>query len=1184
MVGDFTLIFNKGEEVQNLPLIESFSDITGMLFSRLNAEQELRFRSTIVENIYDSVVTTDTQFKITYINSAAEKLYGYSPEELWGKTPDIFNAEPMSQEIQQALYETVSSGEVYENTSINRRKDGSLFYCEYKVKPITDGSGKIISFVGVQRDITERKEMEDALRINQQRFSQAQAFARAGNWEYDIQSGKLYWSPECETLFGLDEGSFGGTFEDFVSFIHPDDREYVAEVNKPITDLKEGKTLNYEHRIVTQSGDVLWVRESAGVVRDHEGNPVKINGFILDITANKQAEQEISEAKEQYHSLIKNIPGITYRCKMDKDWTMLFMSDAVADVCGYPAEEFLNNAVRSYESVIHPDDRKHVEDSIHAAIKENRHWDIEYRIVHKSGGIRWVQERGNGILDESGGIAWLDGFILDITERKKSEEAFLQLQQNQKILLDNIQTQIWYLTDETTYGAVNKAHADFNGVKIEDLAFKNLYDIFPKEIVDVCKQSNSEVFSSKKTVCTEEWVPHVSGEKRLISITKSPKLRDDGTVEYVVCSAADITERKRAEEALRESEEKLTRLVQNLNTGIVVHAPDTHILIANEQASALLGLSIDQMMGKTAIDPAWKFLRDDGSTLPLDEYPINCVVNTLTPMVDKIIGINRPKTIDLVWVQVAAYPEFDASGSLMQVVVTFFDITKRKQAEDEIRKLSQAVEQSPASVVITDPQGTIEYVNPKFTQITGYTLEEAIGQNPRILKSGEQSAEVYAELWKTIRSGKEWKGEFHNKKKNGELFWESALITSISNEKGEIMHYLAVKEDITERKKNEEELIIAKEKAEESDRLKSAFLANMSHEIRTPMNGILGFADLLKEPGLTGEEQQEYIAIIKKSGQRMLNIINDIVDISKIEAGLMELRLSESNINEQIEYIHTFFKPEAEAKGITLTFINSITRNDATLTIDREKVYAILTNLVKNAIKYTHSGKIELGCARKGGVMEIYVKDTGIGIPKDRQEAIFERFIQADIANRMAYQGAGLGLAITKAYVEMLGGKIWVESEEGKGSTFYFTLPCNSLPEKENADLEHEFAVVKADIRELKILVVEDDLISEKLFDKTLKLSSKELLKARTGIEAVEACRKNPDIDLVLMDIRLPEMDGYEATKLIRVFNKDVIIIAQTAYGLTGAQEKAIASGCNDYIAKPINKMKLQAMIQKHFS
>jgi len=254
-----------------------------------------------------------------------------------------------------------------------------------------------------------------------------------------------------------------------------------------------------------------------------------------------------------------------------------------------------------------------------------------------------------------------------------------------------------------------------------------------------------------------------------------------------------------------------------------------------------------------------------------------------------------------------------------------------------------------------------------------------------------------------------------------------------------------------EKEKRAAELIIAKEKAEESDRLKSAFLANMSHEIRTPMNGILGFAELLKEPNLTGKEQQEYIKIIEKSGARMLNIINDIVDISKIESGLMEVSIKESNINEQIEYIYIFFRPEVEGKGMQLSYRNGLVSSESIIKTDREKLFAILTNLVKNAIKYTNKGSIEFGydhvethgprnIGAGSASLQFYVKDTGIGIPKDRQEAIFERFIQADISDKYAYQGAGLGLSISKAYVEMLGGRIWVESEEGKGSTFYFTL------------------------------------------------------------------------------------------------------------------------------------------------
>lgn len=391
------------------------------------------------------------------------------------------------------------------------------------------------------------------------------------------------------------------------------------------------------------------------------------------------------------------------------------------------------------------------------------------------------------------------------------------------------------------------------------------------------------------------------------------------------------------------------------------------------------------------------------------------------------------------------------------------------------------------------------------------------------------------------------------------------------------------------------ELLKAKEKAEESDRLKSAFLANMSHEIRTPMNGILGFSELLKEPDLTGGQQLEYIRIIEKSGKRMLNIINDIVDISKIEAGLMKIDSKESDINEQIEYIYTFFKPEVEAKGMKLFFKNPLSAKESIINTDREKLYAILTNLVKNAIKYTTKGSIELGYQlkiekesdntdKKGNiVLEFYVKDTGIGIPKERQEAIFERFIQADIADKMAYQGAGLGLSISKAYVEMLGGKIWVESEEGKGSCFYFTLPYHTDSFTETIDRQ-PIPFMKNDIvRKLKILIAEDDEVSESMLSIMLREFSNKILHADTGLETIKVCRDNTDIDLILMDIRMPEMGGYEATHKIREFNKEVIIIAQTAHGLSGDREKSLESGCNDYIAKPINRTELLALIQKYF-
>jgi signal transduction histidine kinase len=440
-------------------------------------------------------------------------------------------------------------------------------------------------------------------------------------------------------------------------------------------------------------------------------------------------------------------------------------------------------------------------------------------------------------------------------------------------------------------------------------------------------------------------------------------------------------------------------------------------------------------------------------------------------------------------------------------------------------------------------------------------------------------------LWKTISAGKDWHGEFHNKKKNGTLYWESATISPIINAQGETTHFIAVKEDITERKQVEYELKKAKEHAEESDRLKSAFLANMSHEIRTPMNGILGFTELLKEPKLAGEEQQEYIRIIEKSGARMLNIINDIISISKVESGQVEISLSETNVNELIEYLYTFFTPEAKQKGIQLSLKNQLNSKEATIKTDREKMYAILTNLVKNAIKFTDDGAIEFGYTKKGDYLEFFVKDTGKGISKSHKKIIFERFRQVNESISRTHDGSGLGLTISKAYVEMLGGKIRVESEEGKGSTFYFTIPY--ITEKLNEDkiIKEDFPIKKIDnqIKDLKVLIVEDDEISKLLMTIAIKKFSKEIVKVSTGIDAINACRNNPDIDLVMMDINMPEMGGYEATKQIREFNKDLIIIAQTANGLSSDRDEALAAGCTDYISKPVNIAALTELLQKYF-
>ena len=410
----------------------------------------------------------------------------------------------------------------------------------------------------------------------------------------------------------------------------------------------------------------------------------------------------------------------------------------------------------------------------------------------------------------------------------------------------------------------------------------------------------------------------------------------------------------------------------------------------------------------------------------------------------------------------------------------------------------------------------------------------------------------------------------------------------------ELNEELAIKnENLTENvehiQKINFELKQAKEKAEESDRLKSAFLANMSHEIRTPMNGILGFSNLLKMPNLSGEKKNEYISIIEKSGSRMLNIINDLIDISRIESGQINVIYTDININEQNNYIYNLLTPEANKKGLDILFKNSLPLEKAIISTDSEKVYAILANLVKNSIKYTNTGSIEFGYILNTDIepleLEFFVKDTGIGIPKDRQTAIFDRFVQADIEDIHAYEGAGLGLAISEAYVEMLGGKIWVESVEGEGSHFHFTIPYIPIQQEKNIFIEKsEKTEIDNELSDFKVLITEDEETSDLFLTEVLKNFSKEILHAKNGKEAVDICKQTNNIDFILMDIKMPEMDGYEATRQIRKFNSNVIIIAQTAYAFTGDREKAINAGCNDYITKPIKKNELMKIMVKYLS
>jgi hypothetical protein len=396
-----------------------------------------------------------------------------------------------------------------------------------------------------------------------------------------------------------------------------------------------------------------------------------------------------------------------------------------------------------------------------------------------------------------------------------------------------------------------------------------------------------------------------------------------------------------------------------------------------------------------------------------------------------------------VWTEVLASLIVDDNDNPIGILGVSRDISKRNTALDELRKLSRAVEQSPDSIIITNLKGEMEYCNPAVISISGFSKDELIGENPRIFSSGNKTKDEYKILWHTITKGDIWQGEFQNKKKCGELYWESTTISPVTNSSGKITHYLAIRKDITGQKQLMQELIEAKEHAEESDRLKSAFLANMSHEIRTPLNSIIGFSELLGDDYFEEEQKKEFILNIIINGNNLLNIISDIVDISKIAAGQITIRKSTVPVSQFLDNIRAQHLQNADEKMLTFKsncYCNE-SGSDVFVLADQERLQQIFNNLISNALKFTSEGYIEIGCRSKSDWVEFHVKDTGIGIPPEFHDKIFDRFRQVEGSFTRKYGGNGLGLSISKNLIELMGGKIRVESEVGKGSAFYFTLP-----------------------------------------------------------------------------------------------------------------------------------------------
>ncbi|MCF8335553.1 MAG: PAS domain S-box protein [Bacteroidales bacterium] len=680
--------------------------------------------------------------------------------------------------------------------------------------------------------------------------------------------------------------------------------------------------------------------------------------------------------------------------------------------------------------------------------------------------------------------------------------------------------------------------------------------------------------------------------------------KDIDTVSYFADVTWEIVQHKQAMDSLRESEARFRTIYDNISVGLAIVSLDYKIEGANQAYCQMLGYTKNALVGK--------HLQDITHSDVIEEN-LNKQSQLAAGKIDHFRMEKRfiHKSGRIVYGILDANLIRNSNGNPSYFIGSVVDITKRRESEKALKESERKLQ-----TLMSNLQGMVyrcrneeawpmEFVSRGCQELTEYQPEEIMRGDP--LDYGEV---VHPEdrkfVWNTVQDSiaknSHFQLEYRIITKSGQQkwVWERGIV--VERKSPAILEGFIM--DVTQRKEAEKklkeknealqnsleqikninaELEKAKEKAEESDRLKSAFLANMSHEIRTPMNGIMGFANLLKKSRLSGEKKQQYIDLIEQSGNRMLNIINDLIDISRIEAGQAEIHLSKININEQLKYLYSFFKPEADKKELELTCSKALPDEQALLQTDKDKFYLIFANLIKNALKYTDKGSIRFGYQIKEENIKFYVQDTGIGIPHDKQQAIFDRFVRADMSMGKSYEGAGLGLAITKAYVEMLGGEIFIESEEGAGTLFYFILPYRTGTTSNLHPAPSAPASAKRDkLKEMTFLIVEDEETADLYITELLKNKCKAILHAKEGNEAVELVRERDDIDIVLMDIKMTGMDGYTATQKIRALKKDIVIIAQTAYALSGDREKAMKSGCDDYLAKPIDEGDLIEVVSRN--
>ncbi|MDX9711475.1 MAG: PAS domain S-box protein [Ignavibacteriaceae bacterium] len=1150
------------------PIIDDTGSIIGvvLVFSdqtieRLKEKQLIETTtkfSKLFNSSTDSISLTDLKTgKIVDINLGFEKILGFKKEDIIGKSSyDLKLWADISD--RESIWAAIKSDGYIKNFKTKFRRNDDKIISVLLSGEIISFSDNTYIFITI-RDITDLISMQDSLQANEERFTSIINSLTDLIIIVDQRGLISHVSPSVKSTLGYNDFEMIGREPmDFVS------ESYKVIVKDELDKVVRGENLGKPTLFIAICKDKSFCYlETIGInMFDNKA----VNGLVLisrDVTERIKSSNLEKENAELFNDLISN--NADPMLILNSNGSVLFANKASHQLVD--VDQTVNLIGQNITLFMPEEHAQRALETIKQVIISDTPIISEYEIRTSRGLKKWISTASTKITFKGNDSDLVT--IRDITERRKIEETLRESEQNYKYLFEN-NPQPMFVYDKHTlkFLAVNEFTVLKYGYSREEFLSMNLHDIRPEDEYD---RLDANIFVSEQKIQQSGYWKHKSKDGKIFFVEIfSHSLSFMGKDARIVL-ANDISERKKVEDIIRSSEETYRLTAEQ--TGQVIY--DYNLLNGETKWAG----AIEHVTGY----PYHEFLIYVSKDIYNYVHPDDKDYAVRTRKASLAMGEKfkaeyrfRHKEGVFIYLEESGAIIKDENNSPIRMLGTLSNVTERKLVENQLRNLSRTVEQSPVSIVITDLEGNIEYVNPKFEEVSGYTYKEVIGENPRILSTGTKTKIEYQQMWQTILSGKEWRGEFYNKKKNGELYWESATISPLFNENNEIFRFVAIKEDITQQKKTREELILAKEKAEEMNRLKSYFFANMSHELRTPFVGILGFAEILKE-NLKDTPEEEFVNQILKSSKRLTDTLNKILNITRIEFDKIDLKLKETDINVLLKNLEAFYSSSAKLNNTEI--ITVLKEDDLKIITDPKLLEDVLNNLISNAVKFTNNGKITLQAEKllndKDNLLIIKIIDTGIGIPVEKQNLVWQEFRQASEGFNRSFEGTGLGLTITKKYVELLSGSISLTSVENEGTTFTITLPLSSaasIPGTEETAKKPESKILpkKRASEKPKILYVEDDVVALQFISIILKAG----YEVETAFNANEALQLTAvkQYDILMLDINLGAgMDGIQLLQEIRKtdYYKNIPAVAVTAYAAETDKKEFLSKGFNQYISKP---------------